>query len=869
MFSHKIKLSVAICALAACMSVHAQVHDMTIPGGELKSALDNYASQSGVQIIYKADDVKGLTTKGVQHAASEEQALAAILDNTGLRVKRDGANAIVIFRDLPTSTVQTDPAAGSEQGDTGVMAVTITSRKAGMGLMVQEDEPKARSTVNKEEIQKERTTGNAYQTLSLLPSVNTYNYDATGLFGGGMTMRGFNSTEIGTTINGVPINDSGSYAVYPEEFVDQENVCSEFVTQGSTDIDAPHVGATGGNLGVITCDPEEKRRIRVMQTVGGLNLSKTYARFDSGRFDDNRAKFFMSYSHAEADKWKGEGNARRDHIDTALRFDIDRFDYITASILINRMVDNNIYDPSLAELNAHGYYYDYAPTFIGHLPPVAGSAQTEASQSPAYYKLAINPFFNVIASATGKFRLNDSTDVKITPYFWYGYGFGGSQEKAMSESGFLNPATGKLVGVDLNGDGDTKDKILVAGSSVTRTDRPGVTASITETLDNNTIFGGVWLEQAHHRQTSPIVPIDNAGNTASIWLNNDQIDRPNGTPYQSRDWLTLSTAWQVFLQDTLSLMDDKLRFNFGVRDPSIKRDFTNYASEGAPVGVTYEMVKTFTDVLPQFGLRYELNTENQVFSSLSKNMQAPPNFAFSAATGDNVTIVNGQPVLSSPLKPETSWNLDIGYRYHSPALVAQATAFAVDFQNRLANAYDPNSGLSSYINAGGVKTHGLELEIGNTPISGWSMYGSFGYTMSKITNDIQVTSTQSLPTNGKEFPLTPKVKFGLSAQYETPTWYVRLKDQHTSSQWATLVNDEKAPGYNLADFDAGYLFSSSGIFKNPTLRLNVSNLFNAQYRNPASQSVLNATTINGISPGGVYYYLGAPRLVSASLQVDF
>ena len=775
---------------------------------------------------------------------------------------------------MAASHAQTAPAEGADQTKntdaTSDSVVTITGRKAGMGLMVAEDAPKARSTITKEEIQKQRTTDNAYQALALMPSVNSYNYDATGLFGGGLTMRGFNSDQIGATINGVPINDSGSYAVYPEEFVDQENVCSEFVTQGSTDVDSPHVGATGGNIGVVSCDPEDKQRVRVMQTVGGLDLSKTYVRYDTGRFADDREKIFISASHAQADKWKGEGGADRDHVDLGLRFDIDRFNYITADVIINRMINNNIYDPSLAELTKYGYFYDYAPTFVGHVTPVNGTTQTEVSQSPAYYKLSLNPFENVIASATAKFRLNDSTDIKILPYFWFGYGTGGSQEKAMSESGFLNPTTGKLNGaVDLNGDGDTKDKIIVAGSSVTRTDRPGVTASITETLENNTIVGGVWLEQAHHRQTSPIVPVDDAGNMASIWLNSDLIDRPDGTPYQARDWRTISTAWQLFLQDTASLMDDKLRINVGARNPSIKRDFTNYANEGNNSAVTYEIARTYTDFLPQLGLRYEVDGESQLFSSLSKNVKTPPNFAFSSSTGDNVTIVNGQPVLASSVKPETSWNLDMGYRYQSRIVIAQATVFAVDFKNRMANAYDPNTEISSYTNAGEVKTHGLELEIGNSPIKGWSAYGSFGYTESKIANDIQLGAAEFLPTTGKEFPNTPKYKFGLSAQYETNVWYTRFKAQHTSSQWATLVNDQEAPGYNLCDFDAGYLLPSTDMFKHPTLRLNISNLFNTQYRNPSSQSVSNATTINGIAPSSVYYYLGAPRLISASLQVDF
>jgi iron complex outermembrane receptor protein len=761
---------------------------------------------------------------------------------------------------------QSEPVATSQDD---ANHVTITAQKAGMGLMVREDAPKARSTITKEEIQKLRGTDNAYQSLALLPSVNAYNYDATGLFGGGLTMRGFNSDQIGATINGVPINDSGSYAVYPEEFVDQENVCKEFVTQGSTDVDSPHVGATGGNIGIVTCDPEDKQRFRLIQTLGGLSLTKTYVRYDTGRFADDRAKFFISASYAQADKWKGEGEAKRDHVDAGFRFDFDRFNYITGAVLVNRMLNNNIYDPSLAELSAHGYYYDYATTFSGHIPGVKGSAQNEISQSPAYYKLSLNPFENVIASATGHFRLNDTTELKVMPYFWFGYGTGGSQEKLMAESGFLNPATGKLQGVDLNGDGDTLDKVLVATSSVTKTDRPGITTSITETLDNHSIIGGFWFEQAHHKQTAPMELINNDGSMPDPWLRGNYVDRVDGSPYQARDWLTVSSAWQFFLQDTITMLDDKLRVNIGVRDPNIRRDFTNLPNEGSNSGTFYEISRTYSDVLPQLGARYDIDAENQLFTSLSKNIKTPPNFAFSAATGDNVTLVNGQPVLSATVKPETSWDLDVGYRYQGKAMIAQATVFAVDYRDRMANAFDPETQVSSYINAGSVKTHGFELEAGNTPIAGWSAYGSFGYTDSEIQDNIQVSKTGILPTAGKEFPVTPKTKVGLSLQYETPVWYARFKAQHTSSQMATLVNDQQAPGYTLCDFDAGYQFPSTSVFKNPTLRLNVSNLFNQQYRNPASNSVTNATTINGVAPGGVYYYLGAPRLTTASFQVDF
>ncbi|GGC86961.1 TonB-dependent receptor [Undibacterium terreum] len=752
-----------------------------------------------------------------------------------------------------------------------VKRVTITGRKVGTGLMVDEDIPKARSTVTREELLKQRPTGNAYQALDLLPAVNSYNYDATGLFGGGLTLRGFNSDQIGFTVNGVPVNDSGSFSVFPQEFVDQENTCTNYVTQGSTDVDSPHVGATGGNIGIVTCDPEKVRRIRVMQTFGQLSMYKSFVRFDTGLLPDERTRFFISASHARSDKWKGPGQAQRNHLDLGGRIDFDRFNYINGNILVNSAVNNNINSISLADLTKNGYYYDFSPTFTpGHLPGVKGTAQNETGPTPQYYKLATNPFQNVIASATGQFRLNENTDLKILPYFWYGYGTGGVQQKAVSETGFLS--NGKLTGaVDLNGDGDTLDKILVSGSSVTRTQRPGITASITRTWDNHTLLGGFWYERATHRQTGPIVPVDASGNPADVWLRDDNILRPNGTPYESRDWVTISTAWQAFLQDTISLMDNRLTINVGVRAPHVKRDFTNYANEGGTLptyNTTYNVQQTYSDVLPQLGVRYQIDTTNQLYASLAKNMKAPPNFAF-APTSNNVQFVNGVATITGNLKEETAWNLDAGYRHQSDSLTAQVDVFNVDFKNRQGNAYDPIADKSIYTNVGNVSMRGFEVEVGNKPVNGWSFYASLSHTRSKVENDVVFSKTSFLPTNGKNFSLTPEWKYGVSAQYETGAFYGRLKAKHTSGQWATLMNDEFIPSYDVVDFDAGYQFDNWGMMKKPTLRLNVSNIFNTQYRNPSSATVLNSKPINGVSASTVFYYLGSPRFASVTLSADF
>jgi len=767
------------------------------------------------------------------------------------------------------------PRAKEDAVRVGTITVVGQGDKLGAGQILNEDAVKGRSTVTKEASEKDRTTGNTYQALSILPGINTYNHDATGLFGGGLTIRGFGADQIGFTINGVPVNDSGSYSVFPQEYSDMENTCLQSVAQGTPDVESPHIGATGGSVSVNTCDPIDTRRIRVTQTGGQLNLSRTFVRLDTGRFANNMAKTFISYSHSQADKWKGPGGAKRDHVDAAFALDINADNKIVGVVNYNKAVNNNYQTLSLAQLNNLGYYADYSPTFTpGHLTPVGGVRQAETGPlSPQqFYKLALNPFENAVASISGSFRLGENTYLKVQPYLWYGYGTGGVQQRALSETAFLNTATGRTgAGRDLNGDGDTLDSIIVANSSVTKTNRPGVTAEVSHLLGNHSIKLGVWYERAQHKQTGPAVAVDANGNPADQWLRDGHILRPDGSEFNSRNWLTISPAWQVYASDSWSFMNDRGVLTFGLRAPEITRKFTNYANEGGTTvnfNSNYTIEKKYHDVLPQIGARFNIDREQQVFANIGKNFRAPPNFAF-APTNGNVTITNGVAVLTGDIKAETSINTDIGYRLQTKAITFSATAFQVNFTDRQATAFDPNTLKSIYTNAGKARTRGVELEAGTTPINGWSLYGSLTVQQSKVLNDIRTSATAVLPTTGKHFALTPRTMAGLALQYTNGPLYARLKAKHTGNQYATLMNDEEVPSYMTADFDAGYKFGDMAFMKNPMIRLNVSNLGNTKYRNPSSGTVLNATAVGTQAAGTVFYYLGAPRFFSVSLSADF
>ncbi|HVW72519.1 MAG TPA: TonB-dependent receptor, partial [Rhizomicrobium sp.] len=73
---------------------------VTIPAEELGAALDAYIRQSGVQLIYNADDVRGVTSRAVGGVPATD-ALARMLEGTGLSASRDPSGAVIISRAAP------------------------------------------------------------------------------------------------------------------------------------------------------------------------------------------------------------------------------------------------------------------------------------------------------------------------------------------------------------------------------------------------------------------------------------------------------------------------------------------------------------------------------------------------------------------------------------------------------------------------------------------------------------------------------------------------------------------------------------------------------------------------------------------------
>ena len=123
--------------LACCgfVAAAALAENFNIPGGDLKSALDSYAKQAGVTLVYSGEAVKGAHTKGAKGDLSSDEALLRILSGTGFVAQRDSGVVEIVRRtsaatdDLPATHIAAAsvPAASSAALET----VTVTSSKIG------------------------------------------------------------------------------------------------------------------------------------------------------------------------------------------------------------------------------------------------------------------------------------------------------------------------------------------------------------------------------------------------------------------------------------------------------------------------------------------------------------------------------------------------------------------------------------------------------------------------------------------------------------------------------------------------------------------------------------------------------------------
>ena len=103
-------------ACSAALAAHAQAPadaPVDVPAGELSSALEAYARQSGVELVYRADQMRGVRTTGTR-GLPPGQALQALLRGSGFSAREDASGAVLIVQQPLLAQAGPAPAAPAQ-----------------------------------------------------------------------------------------------------------------------------------------------------------------------------------------------------------------------------------------------------------------------------------------------------------------------------------------------------------------------------------------------------------------------------------------------------------------------------------------------------------------------------------------------------------------------------------------------------------------------------------------------------------------------------------------------------------------------------------------------------------------------------------
>ena len=809
---------------------------------------------------------------------------------------------------------------GTEAVEESMSEVVVSAtRVRNIGLVGDQNAPKSRVTLTSEYLATQSPGQSVFQSINQVPGVNFTNSDAYGTSGGNLRIRGFDGSRVAVTFDGLPLNDSGNYALFTNQMLDPELIDRVDVNLGTTDVDSPTASATGGTVAYRTRKPQDEFGGQTVLSVGGEDYRRAFLRVDTGEWGSLGTKAFVAASLQKYDKFKGPGDLEKKQVNAVVRQDFENENFIQLAFHYNQNRNAFYRTASIATFNTFGRDYDNldsctrdAPTAgvrddenaspVATIPNVLLNTDNLANPSSCtnYWGVRLNPTDTGNIRLQSLWHLGDKVILTFDPSWQYTLANGGGTTTINESPGTtadVRPlGTANVTGWDLNGDGDTLDNVRFYTPNNTNTKRWGATTSLIYNIndDNRVRFAYTW-DRARHRQTAQWGYIDDTGPVENVFAGRqgDRVNAADGDILRGRDRFSIAELQQYALEYRGQFLEDRFTATVGVRAPFFTRDLNQYCY--TPNGQTGNSSTTFTsstlctsrapsatlangnvifngntatqyiapyseevkfdDILPNLGLTWSLTEGQKIYFSYAEGLSAPRT--------DNLYSVRRQPdgSIGRPTpESETTKAYDLGWRLNSSRTIASVALYRIDYTNRIVSAFDADLGFSVDRNVGDVKIQGLDVQIGRRLGDLVSLTASASYNDSELLENLP-TSTTPLLIKGKQLVETPKWTFAARADFEvTENIRFGLQGKKVGDRYGTDLNDEVAPKYTVFDLDLGYTFGLGGD-KKAQILLNVTNLTDEEYFGTISSGT------GGTSVG--FYSIGAPRTVMGSFKFDF
>lgn len=787
------------------------------------------------------------------------------------------------------------------------IVVTGTASRGVAGVQLPET-TKAKQVLTQEIIAAQAPGQSINDVINLVPGVSFQNNDPFGSSGGTLTIRGFDDQRISQTFDGIPLNDTGGYAIYSSQQLDPELIEQVNVNLGSTDVDSPTAAATGSTVNYRSRNPSDDFGIRMLGSMGDFNFMRIFGEIDTGTLNDSGTKAFLAASRSTNDAiYGGIGKVEKTQVNAKLYQPLgDDGDFISLAGHYNRSRNNffgsaplrtDLGRPVGGSVAVNRFpvtrkerFYNVARCTL--TPATAGADVANACGGDFEYRY--NPSDTGNVRINSRFTLSDKLTLSVDPSIQYVKANGGGT--TVAREGRLTGLTGYFgstpyAGVDLNGDGDLLDQVRVAVPSQTQTWRLGVIASLRYDIDdNNRVRIAYSYDRGRHRQTGEAGYLKVNGFGERYFPVDEPILDALGNSLEKRDRLSYAILHQVSGEYTGDLFDEKLHLNIGVRAPFFRRNLTNncfatnatstvtcfagndageatYAAANPTFALPQNRTFSYNKILPNAGATFDLTDAASLFVNYSKGIQVPGT--------DNLYQSFFFPLTSDAASPnpETTDNFDLGLRYSSGIIQASLTGWWTIYQNRLASSYDRDLGVTIYRNLGRVDKYGIDGSLAIQPTPEFSLYAFGSYLKSKIKDNVDTGGTTQAITKGKREAGAPVYTFGARATATLGPVDLGAQAKRTGPRYVNDVNlpivisgvqvyGKKAPAYTLVDLDARLNLEFIGLSDRTFLQLNVSNVFDKLYVGGFDGTATSSSTVPTAQ-------IGAPRTFIGSISFGF
>lgn len=509
------------------------------------------------------------------------------------------------------------------------ITITGTRTKGVDGVLVPQG-VKSRGELTQEFISHQQPGQSINDTINYLPGVSFQNNDPYGSSGGTLNIRGFDASRISETFDGVPLNDTGNYALYSNQMLDPELISQVEVTLGTTDVDSPTAAATGSTVNYRSMDPTLKPGARVVGSVGEWDYKRIFGVLNTGVLTPWGTRAWLSGSYTTNENpfqhtskvRKQQYNAKvyqpigsgGDFIWIAGHWNANRNRNFASIPLRTDLTQSptNLAPRVVGSGSGNRFPIDAGERDYTLSPCTIAAAHTGIADTPNSCGTAFDYSFN--PSNTGNIRINskftlmDNLILTVDPSFQYVRANGGNSavqgnEGFYSSTALKNGGSGPIFGyiggkpyfggVDLNGDtdiidtpaigasgafvnGTTKHGVEVYAPSETETHRYGVIANLIYNIAPEQTFRLTYAhDYGHHRQTGEVAALRSNGLTTEYFPIVDPLLDATGRPIEKRNRLSLAILDQI-AGEYRGRFFDRLTVNIGARSPWFKRNLNNY-----------------------------------------------------------------------------------------------------------------------------------------------------------------------------------------------------------------------------------------------------------------------------------------------------